>query len=402
MTHPAKPVSRPVRTPPPRRDARFVLEDPEQRAFDAASSTAIEYGLPVERRVKTILRVGDYVHPSEGWTFNVTLDRLKELAATFTSMREHGVDCNVVKDHSFTATDHLGFVTDMWVEGDSLVAIHELRGEQAIDLAKRLPRTSVWIEKSYRDGEGRVYGEAIVHNSISQDPVVPGMHDEFVPVPDDLGGGRAAVLSRRFAASDNNKECDMNLTPETLRILTEKLGVKELGDEKALLKGIDAIVAGVAETAKKIVDLEAAVAKAAESEAAAVAKATEALKVKREIDPEVAELVATTVESIAASCVEKGRLTPATAKTLSELLIGAEGTRNGFALSRSATGGRKPLAMAVFQALADNDVVALGEMTREQVIGLARVIPGGKGDADIAAVTAAMLVAANAKTTAVL
>jgi hypothetical protein len=353
----------------------------DEYMFAVAGNIEHDGSIPKQKFVKTILKVGHYEHPTDGWEFDVTPDRLEGYAKTFSQMQSNGVDVGVVKDHSFKADSSLGFITDMFVDGDELKAVHELRGHDAIALAQKLPRTSVYIDPAFKDGTGKEYGEAIVHNSIGQAPVVPGMTDEFVPIDKEH---KAAIFSYagelKFSqegdpeGGDGSASGDSDtLSPETMKLVAEKLGV-DVDDDEALKAAVKQLLDGETPTEE---DFEKAVADALDA-----LEEGGGLEDPKDLDPDTANLLAESVETIAASCVEKGALLPVVKDGLVKLLVGPEGERNGFALSARVSGSKRPLAMAIFDLLAKNDPIKLAEKTGAQVIAASRTDP----DADAGSV----------------
>ena len=84
------------------------------------------------------------------------------------------------------------------------------------------------------------------------------------------------------------------------------------------------------------------------------------------MDPDALEMSVDLTLSKLDSLVAAGSITPAVSKALSAALVGPETGRNVYALSRKATGGTKPLATLVLDALKDNKPVKLGEKTASQ------------------------------------
>lgn len=348
-----------------------AIHDPQIEAhpFAMASGTTIgDGGIPVQRFQKVILRVGQYEHPRDKWKLNVDREKLQKYADTFSRMRANGVDVHAVKDHGQGAADHLGFLTDMFVRGDDLIAVHEFRGHEAIALAQRLPRTSVMIDPDFKDGRGVRYGEAIIHNSISQQPVVPGMHDEFTPP-----GGKIAASLLTFSGSPEPGEKPMS----KLKEMAKALGLKDDASEDDVLTAISQAKKSDTPAPKS----EEGDDKDAKAKAASAASATPAAKDPATMDPNIVELLATSTETLAASLVEKGCITPAVREKLDAILVGPAGNRNAKALSITA-GGSKPLATAVYEALRDNKPVQTGEKTGPQSFSAADSKKGGTKDAD--------------------
>jgi hypothetical protein len=119
------------------------------------------------------IRAGRYVHPAGQFELSVDEARLDEWARNFHRMREAGIDVPVPVDHSTAARDNLGYVVDAKRDGDSLMLLHQLIGEEAIELAAR-NKISLAIDPEYRDGTGNLFGDCIVHSSLTPIPVVPG------------------------------------------------------------------------------------------------------------------------------------------------------------------------------------------------------------------------------------
>ena len=85
-----------------------------------------------------------------------------------------------------------------------------------------------------------------------------------------------------------------------------------------------------------------------------------------EIDPDALDAHVESAETKLSQLVTNGAITPAVQKALSAVLIGAENSRNVYALSRKATGGAKSITNLVLDALKDNKPVKTGEKTGPQ------------------------------------
>lgn len=172
-------------------------------AAEGHATTDPATGQPVQRFVKAVIRTGVYIHPTQGWKLEVTPERIDGWVAAFGKMRANGVRVEVPVDHSFKADDNRGFVVDAYREGDRLMMVHELIGQDAIALAGRAD-VSVWIEPNFKDGKGVQYGEAIIHSSLVQKPVVPGL-GAFVPMAASMGFVpvyQFGTLPQNFPAQD--------------------------------------------------------------------------------------------------------------------------------------------------------------------------------------------------------
>ena len=134
------------------------------------------------------IRAGKYVHPAGKFELNVDSQRLDTWVDNFRRMREAGVDVPVPVDHSSKARDNLGYVVDIKRNGNTLKLLHQLIGEDAIRLASR-NKVSLGIDPAFKDGQGRAFGDCIVHSSLTPVPLVPGQ-EGLVP----LSTGEAVVF----------------------------------------------------------------------------------------------------------------------------------------------------------------------------------------------------------------
>ena len=335
------------------------------------SPTAGADGQPHQLFSKDMIKVGVYEHPFDGWKLEVTPERMDRWIASFKLMKERGVDVEVVKDHSFQADDAVGLLVDMYRGEDSngratLFGVHEIIGDDAIKLAGRVKNVSIWLERDFVDGTGHSFGEAIIHSSIVQQPIVPDQQG-FVPIAASRGRGKAASMRLSLTGDvpmDIAKWRELlgagdDLTDENL---LERVGdrLSKLGDEKK--KSDDQVTAlsqDVEQLKGKITDLEAKAAGRGEPK----------------VDPDAIEMMAEGANDKIDGLAAKGNITPAVAASLKGILVGNAGARNAKALSRTASGDATPLAKAIIEALAGNDPVVLHEVTRGQ--SLSRTVPGG-------------------------
>lgn len=129
------------------------------------------------------IRVGRYIHPAGKFELHVDEPRLDTWAENFRRMKAAGVDVPVPVDHSSSARDNLGYVIDVKREGDTLRLLHQLIGEDAIKLAAR-NKVSLGIDPHFVDGLGNIFGDCVVHSSLTPVPVVPGQ-EGFIPLSAD-------------------------------------------------------------------------------------------------------------------------------------------------------------------------------------------------------------------------
>lgn len=318
-------------------------------------------GVPKQRFKKDMIRPGTYKHPVMGWTIDVTAERLNRWVAAFRAMRDNGIDVEVPVNHSYDARDNIGYVVDMFVEDDAegvptLYGIHEIIGSNNIELVKTNRNVSVAISKDFKDGKGNAYGEAIVHSSVVQQPVVPGQSD-FVPIAASRMYETQNVLYK--VNTMEKGETMPNVIP--LDKLRELLGAgDDLTEENALsrlnemLKSKDEKLSTLQ---KENIDLQGKLDESGKKDTKAASK----------VDPTVAEMLADAAGDKLDNLVQNGKITPAVRDELSKVLVGKEGERNMSALAiNQAT--HKSLFKNVVEALSKNDVALLGEKTGVQVL----------------------------------
>lgn len=328
----------------------------QQKPLAADGAPVTTDGVKRQRFRKDLIHAGTYKHPKDGWTLNVTPERMDKWVASFRAMRDNGRPVEFVKDHSFKADDKIGEIVDMYREGDTLYAVHEAVGDDAIALSQRVNTVSPWIEPAYRDGRNE-YGEAIVHSSIVQQAVIDSQ-GPFQAIAASLAGTRAALLNI------TNGAMKMDLTE-----LRKVLGAgDELTDENAVSMIRDRITK--AESAKTDADQ-----KARDKEAEVLqlqSKLTEAEKkgAKAEPDADQLEMLAEGASDRIDALVEKGNVTTAVAASLKKLFVGETGKRNAYALSGVYAGRERSLVRDVIDVLAQNNPVELGEKTKGQAMSL--------------------------------
>ena len=162
--------------PAPDQAARKLLslgEASSMRFAVVGDTTTDTDGAPIQRYRKDLIRVGQFVHPTEGWTLDVTADRLAKWLLAFQRMRANGVDVEITSGHSDSAESIRGYLTDMFIEGTTLMGVVEMRGEKGIELAETVKNVSVEIQDPFEDGKGNNYGEVITAIAIGMKPVVP-------------------------------------------------------------------------------------------------------------------------------------------------------------------------------------------------------------------------------------
>lgn len=171
----------------------------------------------------------------------------------------------------------------------------------------------------------------------------------------------------------------MKIDQETLAKITELLKLKE-GEvtednvlELMLSRMTEDAEKAVAE-AEKATQLTGKVEELTQEIAASRSKTSSTTP---KIDPDITDQQAELAEDKMQMLVDKGKVTPAVAVSLSRILIGEAGSRRSYCLSRRMSETDDSIARSVIAALEENDLVKLGEQTGRQVISLSRETPGG-------------------------
>lgn len=195
---------------------------------------------PSQRFVKDVIRAGDYVKQGktedDSLQFSVSKATLDHWVEEFQRMRENGVKVPIPNGHDAAgkSTENLGWVDDLFVEGDTLFMSCTLSGEKALEAAANSD-VSINSPPELTDGKGNTYVRPIDHVAMVTDPVVPGLGD-FIPL----------AASRRLAKQQEN-------TMDFLMKLAEMFGMDpaSLGDDQAAAEAMMLKAIGEKMAAKK-------------------------------------------------------------------------------------------------------------------------------------------------------
>lgn len=319
--------------------------------------------VPTQRFLKDMVSVGIYTHPEHKWKLDVTPERLSKWLAAYRKMRENGIDVEIPLDHSRSAADNLGYVVDMLIKpnanGDLTIwGIHEIRGQKSLEIIERNRNVSVAIEKDYVDGKSNKYGEAIVHSSVVQGPIVPGQ-GEFISIAASREGKDTEQIPVFYL------EREKIMDKETLLKLKALLGEDDDSTEENIVSRLEAAIKAGKESKEALDAAQKEVKKLSGLVKAVEKKTAGGTEVK--IDPNLAEQMGSTAEQQLSLLVQAGKITPAVKDKLAAGLIGETGKRNLIALSLGENSSPSVLTVVV-DALKENDLVKLGEQTGAQVL----------------------------------
>jgi len=344
--------------------AGLAILSPDSSDFEAASSPAEREGFQVQKFRKELIREGTYTHPVHQWTLNVDEDRMRRWVATFREMSAAGVHVPVNVDHNHSAKAVVGWVTDMFIENGRLIGILEMRGDEAISLARRNRSVSIEVAKNVKDGKGNTWEEAIVGCAVVWDPVVPAQTG-FVPVAASLGSARTRMAPLYVMAKETMM--DEKLKAELVNVLGDS------ADVDTAEAAVQALMERVKQLQTEIRSLQDQ-AEAAKKKAASRTGAPDT----SDVDPDAAEMLAEATEAKLDTLVAAGNITPAVRDKLAEVLVGKPGQRNLYCLSRKVSGEATPLARQVIDILSENRPQELRTLTGVQA--LSRNVPGDGDD----------------------
>jgi hypothetical protein len=350
----------------------FKLHAPDlspDSTVTAAGDLAAEVaGQPASYFWKDMIHAGNYVHPTKGFSLAVNRQRLQRWAETGQQMLAAGVAIPINCDHSDAARDVVGYVKEFKLDGDRLLGLCQFIGDDAALTAAR-NSVSVGIDPDFTDGQGRKWGEAVVHLALTPVPVVPDQ-DQFVQLPNEEEMPTLPCTPEQFATLRDLIGQNVAAEDCVSRIIErlQQTSLKEPPPQGPADSSAGTLPSpGVPGEGER---LKAELAAAREQIFQLSAKLPPAMPG----DVEAAMTESTTAKFDAA--VARGSLSPSARDRLVATLVrGGDGKANVIALSRSANpGGERCLAMAVAEILLDNEPIPLGEATGLQAMG--RQIPG--------------------------
>jgi len=332
-------------------------------AESVAISPKIEQnGQPVQKFRKDLIGVGQWTHPDTGDEINVTTADLDRWVETFAAMKQNGVKVYVPSGHTSDSDANRGWVTEMYRDGDTLIGILEIVGEDAI---KEAARNEVSIRvMTFKDGKGNEYKNAIEHVALTPVPVISGQ------------GGMVAIAASRggtihvpaFRLAQNGA-----VNMESLKKIAEAMGIEVPDDatEESLTAAILAKHASMTEAGKAKAEAATTATAALSAARAELAKAKGEAPIRH--DATTIELARDNRGMKIEALSRGGQITPAVAKALRETWTPDSDDAMSLSLHQNS------LFKATLAALELNDPKVLGEQTRRQTLELDRATPGGDG-----------------------
>jgi len=159
----------------------------------SAPASRMELAGGLVRFKKELVKVGHYVKESAKQEINITLSMLNHWVKEFDRWIANGNKVPIPLGHEreYEPEFNRGWVTSMYVEGNSLFGILELSDPE---LAKTTD-VSIAVPKTFTDGKGVKYNQPIVHVALTIVPVVGGLTN-FVKLSLSKGEHNMSLLER--------------------------------------------------------------------------------------------------------------------------------------------------------------------------------------------------------------
>lgn len=329
-------------------------------------------GIIRQRFRKELMAVGHY-EKEDGTEYEITLDELNHWVDVSGEMHANGVRIPLLaspEPHTDVGNpdNAIGTMEDAFVEGDTLVVILEIVGEDAIENALQND-VSIYSPPEFKDGTGRVYKRPITHVAITPNPLVPGLADwQRIAIAASLGTGKEKSMWKKLAKllgmsaedmedlSDDNGMSKISAAIKALKD-AHKTELKEAkkGNVKATLEDEDVKTEIKTEVDKQVTEIKASLGK------------------PKEVDQLVVGLMVDNRRMRLDSLISAARLTPHSRKKI-DVRYGEKD-----AISASMKIGENGDVFDFWtDVFAGNDCIELAEKTGAQVIAATLNKPGDK------------------------
>ncbi len=344
----------------------------------AINSQAESKGIPSRRFRKELIRTGQFCKQSEGVEFQVDQRTLEHWAATFSQMRSRGVKVPVPSGHDKAGDPgaNNGWVHEMFVEGDRLVGVLELIGDEALRLAGTSD-VSIFTLPEYADSLHNEYKWPILHVALCTDPVIPGLGD-FVPIAASKGQTPANVPVLRLQEM-TMPEFDPNAVAaagagDPIKEAFKTKIMEAVDDDSLDMKATLSRIKEILQAQEKAMGLLSDKPKPTEPVAGPPEPGVVAASQTGQPDPMLLKLSAENYGMKLSALVEAGKITSKVRDQLAEKLLGPENK----ALALSLSNGSTSHIDNMLEAFAANDPVVLKEHTGGQLLALSNPNAGAK------------------------
>lgn len=308
-----------------------------------------ENGQPHRRYVKDLVRVGEFFKASTGQAISVGQNDLETLEKSTKRYIANGNKVTLPAGHDTSGNPdkNRGYVTDVYLDGDTLYGVIEAIGEDAIAATSR-SHVSIYSPPEWIDGAGNKYEWPIRHVALTADPVLNNQGG-FVPI--------------EAAQGDEPVKAEF-LTPKTKEIvmdfsaLATRLGITDPITEENAVE----VIGGAFDALKAKPDANQL---AMAQEEVKTLKTRLAAAAPKELSHNERGMAKRLVKSELSNRIKDGNITPVVAGKIEKLLSGSD-----LMLSFNESGD--PIALQFLEALKENDVVKLGEQTGRQVVALSQ------------------------------
>lgn len=333
----------------------LMVEDKGQRIamqqsgspFDIIADLS-EGDVPRKKMLKDVMRVGNFVKESENLKFSVDLPLLHHWATSFQSRKAAGLKTPITRMHDYSGDPESGYgwVDDMYVSGDRLWAVMDLRGADAIKAAERSD-VSVYSPSAHTDGDGKIWERPIKHVCMCTDPLITGL-------------GEFKTLALQESAPKKGSE---QMDPKKVAELAKMYGVKTVVTAENADAVMDEINIAASASTKELTELKAANKKAADEATAKKKKEGTEEVTASEMQPALVEALSDSRSLKIDRLVQMGKCSLDAANKLKAQFIGDDG-----AAIAASQGNDKSTFDAVLEAFETNEPVKLGEETGAQAL----------------------------------
>jgi hypothetical protein len=328
-------------------------------------------GIPTRRFRKELIRSGQFVKQSEGIAFEVDQRLLEHWAATFSQMHSRGIKVPVPSGHDKAgdADANNGWVHEMFVEGDRLVGVLELIGDDALKLAGTSD-VSIFTKPEYADSFDNQYKWPILHVALCTDPVIPGL-GEFVPIAASKGETPANVPVLTLQETLTMPDLDPNAAAaagagDPIKEAFKTKIMEAVDDDSLDMKATLSRIKEILQAQEKAMGLLSDKPKPAEPAPDQLEPGIVAASRGKAPDPTVLGLKRDNLRMKMDALAAAGKLPAKMREKLEAEFIGPNDEKLALSLSNGGTSGLD----SMLAVLEENTTIQLGEQTGGQVLAL--------------------------------
>lgn len=136
-------------------------------------------GQPVFYYWREVARVGKYTKPKTGQKLDIDTARLNHWVGTAKEFLADGNSIPFNCDHSLSAGNGLGYITELKTDGTSLFALEQIIGDESAKIAAA-NKVSIGVAETFTDSKQRQWSDVIYHISAVQIPLIYGLDQQTI------------------------------------------------------------------------------------------------------------------------------------------------------------------------------------------------------------------------------